>query len=89
MRPTLWLLASRYDGLPVIPVEVVCQDYFSHLKPAQFIRQAERGDIPLPLVSMTDSQKSAKGIAIQSLADFLDARVSKAEKILLQMTVRN
>ena len=86
MRPTLWLLASRYDGLPVIPVEIVCRDYFSHMKPDQFVRQAERGDIPLPIVRMTESQKSAKGVALQSLADFLDKKMGAAEKELLKMT---
>ena len=86
MRPTLWLLASRYDGLPVIPVEVVCRDYFSHMKPEQFIRQLERGDIPLPVVRMTESQKAAKGIALHALADFLDKQMSAAEKEFLKMT---
>lgn len=86
MKPTLWLLASRYDGLPVIPVEFICRDYFSHLKPEQFVRQAERGEIAMPLVRMTDSQKSAKGVAIQDLADFLDARHAAAKKEFLKMT---
>jgi hypothetical protein len=80
------LLMAQYSGKAVIPVEDVCRDYFSHLTPDQFLRQALRGDIQLPVVRMTESQKSAKGVALQDLADFLDKRRAAAKKELLQMT---
>jgi hypothetical protein len=80
------LLIEQYGGKSVISVEELCRDYFSHMKPEQFVRQAESGAIPLPILRMTDSQKSAKGVALQDLADFLDARRAAARKEFLQMT---
>lgn len=80
------LLMAQYSGKAVIPIEDVCRDYFCHLTPDQFLRQASRGDIPLPIVRMTESQKSAKGVALQDLADFLDKRRNAAKRELIQMT---
>jgi hypothetical protein len=65
----------------VIPVDVVCADYFSYLTPRHFIEKATRGDIRLPLVRMeAGTQKAAKGVHINDLADWIDARVEAARK---------
>lgn len=85
MKTSFFLLAL-YDGLPVIPVDRVCRDFFSHLSPAQFIRKCSSGEIRLPLVRIDGSQKCAKGIHIQDLADYIDQRREAAQKELSQMT---
>jgi hypothetical protein len=82
-RPTLntaFLLMAQYGGAAVIPVESVCRDYFSHLDPAKFIRKVGAGEIAIPMVRMEASQKAAKGIHLQDLADYLDARRAAALK---------
>lgn len=71
---TAYLLLAQYDGLTVIPAEMVCRDYFSHLTPEKFIRKVGAGEISIPLVKFEDSQKTAKGVHFQDLADYLDAR---------------
>lgn len=46
----------------------------SHLDPAKFIRKVGAGEIEIPMVRMENSQKCAKRIHLQDLADYLDAR---------------
>lgn len=82
---TVFLLMAQYDGKAVIPAEVVCADYFPHLKLDQFLRKAGAGDIPLPIVRAETSQKSAKGVHLQDLADYLDKRRAAGRKELEQM----
>lgn len=45
---TSMLLMVRYDGLAVIPVERVCEDYFQHLSADKFIRKVDAGEIDNP-----------------------------------------
>jgi len=83
---TSFCLLALYDGLPVIPADRVCRDFFSHLSPEAFIRKCSSGEIRLPLVRIDGSQKCAKGIHIQDLADYIDQRREAAQKELAQMT---
>ena len=77
---TLFLLMARYNGLPVIPVDVVCRDYFQHLTPEKFLRKILAADISLPIVRMEASQKCAKGVPINDLAVYLDKQIEVARK---------
>ncbi|MGN8113255.1 pyocin activator PrtN family protein [Labrys sp. 22185] len=77
---TAFLLLAQYDGLAVIPAERVCRDYFSHLTPDKFLRKVSAGEIKIPLVRIEASQKSAKGVHLQDLADYLDARRKAAQR---------
>jgi hypothetical protein len=70
----------------VIPVEQVCQDYFSHLRVNKLIQKLTVGEIPIPLVRMEASQKCAKGIYLVDLAEYLDERIAAARKELTAMT---
>lgn len=80
-RPvTVFLLMAQYSGKAVIPVEDVVRDYFSHLNAAKFIRKVGAGEIKIPMVRMEESQKCAKGIHLQDLADYLDERRAAAVK---------
>lgn len=75
---TPFLLMAQYGPVAVIPVEHVVRDYFSHLTAEKFLRKVKQGDIALPVVSLEASQKSAKGVGLQALADYLDARMKDA-----------
>lgn len=71
---TLFLLMAQYDARAIVPAETVCRDYFSHLTLAKFLRKVGSGDIDLPLTRSEKSQKSARGVHIQDLAEYLDKR---------------
>lgn len=75
---TLFLLMAQYDGQAVIPVDRVCKDYFSHLSFDKFLRKVGAGEIAIPVTRMEASQKSARGVHLQDLADYLDKRRAAA-----------
>jgi hypothetical protein len=77
---TAFLLMAQYNGAAVIPVDKVCVDYFPHLTPLQFLRKTTDGTIDLPVVRIERSQKAAKGVYLQDLADWIDARREAARK---------
>lgn len=83
---TAFLLMAQYDGQAVIPVDVVVRDYFSHLTVDKFLRKVGAGEIAIPLVRIEASQKAAKGVHLQDLAEYLDARRAAAWKELEQLT---
>jgi hypothetical protein len=76
---TVFLLMAQY-GLAVIPVDLVCRDYFRHLTVEKFLRKVLAGEIDLPVVRMESSQKSAKGIHVNDLAAYLDKQTNVARK---------
>ncbi len=77
---TEFLLMAQYNGAAVIPLEFVCRDYFSHLTPTQFARKATEGEIDLAVVRIEASQKAARGIHLNDLAAWIDARRADAMK---------
>ncbi|KRR27493.1 pyocin activator PrtN family protein [Bradyrhizobium retamae] len=77
---TAFLLMAQYNAAAIIPLEVVCKDYFSHLTPVEFARKATNGSIDLPVVRIEASQKAAKGVYLTDLAAWIDARVEAARK---------
>jgi hypothetical protein len=76
---TVFLLMAQY-GMPIIPVEWVCRDYFRHLTVDKFLRKVLAGEISLPIVRMEPSQKCAKGIHVNDLALYLDKQADAARK---------
>lgn len=77
---TTFLLMAQYDGQAVIPVELVCRDYFRHLTPEKLVRKVSAGEIAIPLVRMERSLKCAKGVHLQDLADYIDRQRALALK---------
>ena len=77
---TAFLLMAQYDGVAVIPVEWVCRDYFRHLTVEKFLRKVLAGEISIPVVRMEGSQKCAKGIHVNDLAEYLDKQTATARK---------
>ena len=56
------------------------RDYFRHLTVDKFLRKVLAGEIDLPVVRMERSQKSAKGIHINDLAEYFDKQAAAARK---------
>lgn len=77
---TVFLLMAQYDGKAVVPIDEVCRDYFAPLTPQTLVRKISAGDIALPLVRMEASQKGAKGVHVEDLAKYIDARRAAAVK---------
>lgn len=78
---TAFLLMAQYDGLAVIPVAAVARDYFPHLSTDKFLRKTLLGEINLPIVRIDPgTQKSAKGVHLIDLANYLDLRRAAAIK---------
>ncbi|RMH82429.1 Pyocin activator protein PrtN [Pseudomonas sp. AOB-7] len=75
---TLLLLMAQYDGKAIIPLDQVCQDYFSHLSPEMFQRKVLSGVLRIPIVRLEPSQKAAKGIHLEDLAAYLDIQRAEA-----------
>lgn len=76
---TLFLLMAQYDGRIIIPRERICSDYFTHLTPEKLKMKVAAGQIDLPLIKLEQSQKSARGVHVSDLADYLDARHRSAK----------
>ena len=76
---TIDMLLAQYDGLQIIPIDRVCADYL-RITPNKFLRKTLAGEIDLPIVRFSNSQKSAKGIHVADLAEFLDKRVAMARR---------
>lgn len=85
-RPaTVFFLMAQYNGKVVISVEEICRDYFPHLDSAKFIRKVSAGDITIPMIRMEASQKAAKGVHINDLADYIDRQADAARKECRQL----
>lgn len=82
---TAFLLMAQYNGKAIIPLADVCRDYFPHLGPEKLFRKVTAGQISLPVIHIERSQKSAKGIHLQDLADYLDKRRAAATKECAQL----
>ena len=75
---TSFLLLARYDGMPIIPIHTIQKDFFQHLSLINFLRKINDKLIELPIVRMEPSQKSAKGVHLEDLADYIDKRRAEA-----------
>ncbi|MCA8312288.1 pyocin activator PrtN family protein [Burkholderia sp. AU28942] len=82
---TAFLLMAQYNARTVIPIDEVCRDFFPHLSPDKMIRKVSLGEIRLPLIRIEPSQKCAKGVHLQDLADYLDERRAAAQKECQQL----
>lgn len=82
---TIFLLMAQYNGQAIIPLEMVCKDYFTHLTPDMFQRKALAGQIKIPITRLESSQKTAKGVHLQDLANYLDEARAAAIKECQQL----
>jgi hypothetical protein len=78
---TAFLLMARYDGLAVIPIERVREDFFTHLCARVFRDKLANGEISIPVVRIeAANQKAALGIHLADLAAWIDERRAAAVK---------
>jgi hypothetical protein len=82
---TALLLAARYDGMPIITLDVLCRDFFQHLDPTKLQKKVLAGEIPLPIVRIEASQKATRGVHVADLAIYLDRQRDAARKELAQL----
>ena len=82
---TVFLLMAQYNGQAIIPLDVVCKDYFTHLTPDMFQRKALAGQIKIPITRLESSQKTAKGVHLQDLANYLNEAHAAAIKECQQL----
>ncbi|MGF6900641.1 hypothetical protein P3T22_001890 [Paraburkholderia sp. GAS348] len=79
---TAFILLAQYGAKAIVPIDVVCRDYFAPLTVPTLVRKISAGEIALPLVRMETSQKGAKGVHVADLAAYIDARRATAVGIL-------
>ncbi|MDF3821676.1 pyocin activator PrtN family protein [Leptospira sp. 96542] len=80
---TTFLLMAQYNARAIIPVATVVKDYFPHLSVEKFLRKVSVGEIKIPLTRIDgNSQKGARGVHLQDLADYIDARRSEALRVI-------
>lgn len=77
---TLFLLMAEFGARAVIPIDEVRRSYFPHLELDKMMRKISNGDIKLPVVRIEKSVKSARGVYVQDLADYIDAQRAAAVK---------
>jgi hypothetical protein len=83
---TLFLLMAQYSGRTVVPIDVVCRDFFGHLTVEKLLRKALRGDLALPIVRIETSQKAQRGVHLVDLAAYIDERRDAAIKECRKLT---
>jgi hypothetical protein len=76
---------AQYNGAAVIPLEMVCRDYFRHLTVEKLLRKILAGEIALPVLRIEKSQKAARGVHLSDLADYLDKKREAALKECRQL----
>lgn len=78
---TAFILMAQYERA-VVPLDLVCRDYFKHLTPENFARKSLAGEIAIPVVRIEDSQKATRGVHIEDLAAWIDTRRAEAVREL-------
>lgn len=64
-------LLIRY-GSPVVPLETIVNDYFSHMKIADANRRANKLDLPFPVFKSENTKKAKWMVNIVQFAAYLD-----------------
>jgi len=82
---TSFLLLAQFQGKTIVPLEEVQKAFFPHLSVEKLLRKALRGDLPLPIVRIERSQKSARGVHLSDLAEYIDKRRDAAIKECKQL----
>jgi hypothetical protein len=70
----------------IIPLSTEVNDYFPHLTEAKLLRKTLAGQVRLPITRIERSQKSARGVHICDLADYIDEQWAKALKECHQLS---
>lgn len=71
---TIFMLMAQYSGKTMIPLNIVCEDFFPHLSEDKLRRKIHAGTVQLPLIRIESSQKASTGVDLRDLANYLDLR---------------
>jgi hypothetical protein len=82
---TVLMLMAKHDGAAMISAETCCKEYFPPLTLPVFMRKISAGEIDLPVAKMETSQKGARMVHLQDLADYIDRQRDAAAKELKAM----
>ncbi|WP_084688256.1 pyocin activator PrtN family protein [Paraburkholderia oxyphila] len=77
---TLFLLLAQFDGRAVIPLSEVQKAFFPHLEENKLLLKINRGEIALPVMRAERSQKAARGVHVNDLAEYIDTQRAAAVK---------
>ncbi len=75
---TSFLLLAQYEK-PLIPLKDISEEYFG-CAPGTAQKKASSGNLPLPIVRLSESQKSPLFVHINDLAEFIDKQTEKARE---------
>lgn len=79
---TTFLLMAQYDGMPVIPVERVCKDFFAPLTVDQLLCKIGLGEVSLPVMRTHDGPDATLFVHWRDLVDWIDeAKASAADNL--------
>ncbi|WP_422139953.1 pyocin activator PrtN family protein [Endozoicomonas sp. ALC020] len=67
---TEFALLAQYEK-SFVPLEIVCQDFFN-IGPQKAKQLAARGELPIPVMRGSHSQKSPYLVKVSDLASYLD-----------------
>lgn len=73
-------MMSRYDYLPLLPLEAVLADFFGGMTVKAFLRKVTEGEIDLPVVSMGSGQKATRAVHVKDLIAYINARRAAARR---------
>lgn len=82
---TAFILMAQYGPRAVIPLDLICRDYFTHLSPEGLLRKISQGDIALPVVRIEGSAKGTKGVGLVDFAAYLDQKIEDARRECVQL----
>ncbi|MFL9882023.1 pyocin activator PrtN family protein [Paraburkholderia agricolaris] len=77
---TVFILMAQFGPTAIVPIDDVCKAYFPHISTNNLLAKIASGDIALPLVRIEKSMQAAKGVYVQDLAEYIDAKRAAAVK---------
>jgi hypothetical protein len=70
---TLKRLECQFNA-PLLPIETVRVNFFTHLSEDTFNRRARANDLGFPIIRADKSQKAAMFVHLEDLANYLESR---------------
>lgn len=78
------VLMIRYSS-PVVSLETIVNDYFTHMKIEDANRRANKMDLPFPVFKSEDSKKAKWMVNIIQFAAYLDRQSEIANRDFIMM----
>ena len=73
------VLMIRYSS-PVVPLETIVNDYFTHMKIEEANRRANKMELPFPVFKSEETKKAKWMVNIAQFAAYLDRQSKVAEQ---------